>query len=605
MQINNYIGLGLKYLQTGQLDDAQINLNKALELAPGNPDVLQLLGMLAKARGEMDLAQDYLRRSLEQHPNQPHVLNNLANLLKDPDPEEATQLYKQAIRLKPDYTDALANLADVIVRQDVKNGPAEALELAKTALAIDPNHALALDVGALAALRAGDFKMSFDLAQRATRCTPNKARAWHRLGDALAASSNFQDGSQAYAKALHLDPMLDVSWVGYSLCMRHLGNLPNAEEAAIRALEINSTNLTAHEILNGILWTQGRVEGHLGSYSFALSQHPQHPDLSLALAKAQFLLGRYTEAAEHLQPFLRARPNQIDGVELQGRLALKTRDFQTATTTLEKAIETYPNHAAFHVHLADTHLQMGAYDEALRLCEAAANRFSGQQDVLARLALALKLTQDPRYHWLCDYQNLVAKIDLCETDREAGNQLFRDLSHYLKTLHTAKVHPLDQTLRGGTQTYGQLFEGQADPLIQELRTRIKSAVEAYLSQLPRDDGHPFLQRNTGRIAFSGSWSSLLTSGGFHTNHMHPEGWLSSACYISLPTSIRDDQGKPGWFKLGQSNLALGDQDLPDKFIEPAVGTLILFPSYMWHGTMPFEEDAARLTVAFDALPSEQ
>jgi hypothetical protein len=86
--------------------------------------------------------------------------------------------------------------------------------------------------------------------------------------------------------------------------------------------------------------------------------------------------------------------------------------------------------------------------------------------------------------------------------------------------------------------------------------------------------------------------------------MHPEGWLSSACYVSLPACIRDDQAKPGWFKLGQSNLALGTRDVPDKYIEPMVGTLVLFPSYMWHGTMPFEEATERLTVAFDALPSE-
>ena len=30
--------------------------------------------------------------------------------------------------------------------------------------------------------------------------------------------------------------------------------------------------------------------------------------------------------------------------------------------------------------------------------------------------------------------------------------------------------------------------------------------------------------------------------------------------------------------------------------------LVLFPSYFWHGTVPFVSDQPRLTVAFDAVP---
>jgi hypothetical protein len=29
---------------------------------------------------------------------------------------------------------------------------------------------------------------------------------------------------------------------------------------------------------------------------------------------------------------------------------------------------------------------------------------------------------------------------------------------------------------------------------------------------------------------------------------------------------------------------------------------VLFPSYMWHGTVPFDGQAPRLTIAFDLQP---
>ena len=35
----------------------------------------------------------------------------------------------------------------------------------------------------------------------------------------------------------------------------------------------------------------------------------------------------------------------------------------------------------------------------------------------------------------------------------------------------------------------------------------------------------------------------------------------------------------------------------------AAGRLVLFPSYMWHGTVPFHDAASRTTIAFDAVPT--
>jgi hypothetical protein len=38
-------------------------------------------------------------------------------------------------------------------------------------------------------------------------------------------------------------------------------------------------------------------------------------------------------------------------------------------------------------------------------------------------------------------------------------------------------------------------------------------------------------------------------------------------------------------------------------LQPEVGQLVLFPSYFWHGTLPFHSEQPRLTVAFDVVPA--
>src|SRR5690606_37643835 len=61
-------------------------------------------------------------------------------------------------------------------------------------------------------------------------------------------------------------------------------------------------------------------------------------------------------------------------------------------------------------------------------------------------------------------------------------------------------------------------------------------------------------------------------------------------------------GHEGWIRFGQPGLPTRPPLEAEHFIEPKPGMLVLFPSYMWHGTVPFGGDKRRLTFAFDLLP---
>ena len=124
-------------------------------------------------------------------------------------------------------------------------------------------------------------------------------------------------------------------------------------------------------------------------------------------------------------------------------------------------------------------------------------------------------------------------------------------------------------------------------------------MERYVAELPvPDTEHPLLsQRRDRRVRFAGSWSVWLRKEGFHASHVHPQGWLSSALYVDLPPETAD-QPNAGWLQLGQPKPELGLKLDPLQLIKPEPGRLILFPSWMWHGTLPFPTDD-RLTVAFD------
>jgi hypothetical protein len=209
------------------------------------------------------------------------------------------------------------------------------------------------------------------------------------------------------------------------------------------------------------------------------------------------------------------------------------------------------------------------------------------------LTMAWRMAGDPRHAWLEGDERLVGIYDL-------GDELppLDRLAERLRVLHNTTGEPLEQSVRGGTQTDGELFR-RIEPEIRALRRTVSQAVERHIAQLPpADPRHPVLRYNKpALVRFSGSWSVRLPGSGYHSNHIHPEGWLSSAFYVTVPEAV-GGPGREGWLELGGSERDLGIDLPPARLIEPKPGRLVLFPSTMWHGTVPFQA-GERLTVAFD------
>jgi hypothetical protein len=170
----------------------------------------------------------------------------------------------------------------------------------------------------------------------------------------------------------------------------------------------------------------------------------------------------------------------------------------------------------------------------------------------------------------------------------------------LRTLHRTRSQPIGQSVRGGTQTAGQLFL-RPEPEIALLTDALAAAIRDFVGHLPAaDPNHPLLKHRNMGMAFGPSWSVRLTGGGYHAAHFHPNGVLSSACYISLPGAVSDADEKSGWLEIGRPPPELGLDLPPLATFEPKPGRLVLFPSFLFHGTRRFE-GGERLTVAFDLV----
>lgn len=381
-------------------------------------------------------------------------------------------------------------------------------------------------------------------------------------------------------------------------------------------------------------------------------------DALLGLCAARFACGEGKEALADLAAVLDRNPGWVQGHRQWAQLASMVGQPDRATETLNRALE--KDATALPLWLAKLNLLEAAEraEEAVLVCEEAivqtgqrsalalpqaaalsdaghaeaAGRIfaklgvptgiahaihlarhlvrSGDKAGLARLAdqwmatpdahqfwpyasIAWRWTNDPRWEWLEGDERLVVEMDLADGALDLNRTV-----DFLNGLHDRSGRFLDQSVRGGSQTDGPLLS-RINPDILALRAALVAAVQNYVAQLPPvDPDHPMLSRSRSSVPrFSGSWSVRLTGRGFHTPHIHPQGWISSAFYVALP-ELGPSEGR---LNLGEPPPDLRTGLGPLRQVEPRPGKLVLFPSMMWHGTTPFSS-GTRMTVAFDVAP---
>jgi tetratricopeptide (TPR) repeat protein len=471
----------------------------------------------------------------------------------------------------------------------------------------------------MAALGTGREEAALEMLAAARAAHPNDARLWHVGGLLHRAAGDLAPALVCCARAaqlwpsdfgvahLHARVALDAGLPAVALYEKTLriGQDDPALLGLIEAIQAEQGTAAAIARLDGLL---ARDPGWIPAHTY--------------LARLRCLAGEHDRMTDSFERALAATPRDVFLWRELIITLLNAGRFEAVLDAISRARAAAGPHPTFDANEAVCVDNSGAYERAERLfapladvdevdliVHRARNQFRlGRPEQAAALlepklasdaplvahylSLAWRLTGDSRWDWLEGDDRLVGIYDLDVPDLDG-------LAAHLRSLHRSSHEPPEQSVRGGTQSDGQLLT-RIEPEIQTLRRLLTAAVERHIAQLPAPDpAHPTLGKSrAGPVRFAGSWSVRLTDGGHHSNHFHPEGWLSSAFYVALPHAAA---GHEGWLKLGGLQGELGLDLPPMRLIEPRPGRLVLFPSTMWHGTVPFTA-GERLTAAFDVAP---
>lgn len=583
-------------LQSGALQQAHDQLSKLVAEHPECAEALRLLGGLRMGFGDSIGAEKLLRDALARDPNWAPTLATLGELLLgDGRTDEAETLLRRAATKMPQAALLLARHCNDRQR------PAEALALLAP-LCVGPAHAeLAIQhIAALVALgRASEAVTHY---RQLAQTWPDNPTAQHTLAMALDAAGQHADAEHAVTRALTLGQQGAAAHFTLARSLVAQGEFARAEAALRDGLWQEPRHTGAHDHLARLVWMRsGDLAESTALLDDALRRFPG--DTSLLAAKASILLGAndargayacLAEPAAHAQ----AAPALL----VRAGLAALGFDPAIAQSLAERALQRAPDLAPARNLLTAALLGTGDAQRALPLCESLLAGAPDDQYLIALQTTAWRLLGDPRHAAYCDYADLVRPYRLPTPDGWSDLPSFlADLRRSLEHLHDPDGHPLlSQSLRRGTETTENLDRSD-DPVIHALFRAFAEPIREYLAHI----GHgsdALRRRNHGAFRFNGSWSVRLHDTGYHANHVHPRGWISSAFYVDLPETMADARTPDGNLTFGEPGILTTPKLDAQHSVHPEPGLLALFPSYVWHGTVPFHSTHARLTVAFDAVP---
>jgi uncharacterized protein (TIGR02466 family) len=419
--------------------------------------------------------------------------------------------------------------------------------------------------------------------------------------------------------------------------LHEAGRLREAERLYRSMLDVDPRHPDALHLLGVLLTQVGDYTDAVEHIQAALDVDRDSALFQSSLAQAYFRSGKLTEAVEALEDVVSRQPDsfqafsdlgaalqesgEIDraidayrrSIELNPELpvvhfnlgtALKQRGSSAdAVASVERAAAMDPSKGAYAATLAGYYLEADEPEAALRACRACLS--VAPRDLMALTFSSIahaRLGDGESAARIVDFDRLIHKRQLTAPAGYGSIAEFNAaLAAHVRAHPTLEPEPGNNATRYGKHT-GNLMADPSGP-IPALVELIDAAVDDYLRALPVEPGHPYLAHRPDELKYM-MWSVVMDSQGHQLAHMHPDGWVSGVYYVALPEVMQTaSDAEDGWIEFGRPLPELTGTLEPEvRTIRPEEGMLVLFPSYFYHETIPFESTEQRICIAFDAVP---
>lgn len=530
-------------------------MNKPSTIKPVKSADLQALQQLIQA-GLYTQAKIKAQTLLKKHPNDLSLWNMLGfSQQAQGEYKAAISSFKKMLDLNSAIPEIYFNLAALYTQL---NDTTQAIDYYKKTLQIKPNFIMAhFNLAAIYQAQA-EYQNAILHYQQALAFQPNFVEALANLGAVFQLQGQNQTAKQCYQQALQYrnDAQLQFN---LGTVFYDLGEHDSAIQAFEQALVLNPNFADAWNNLGETLRDKADMVKAVDCYKNALQANAKHDRALYNLGEYYCLANQLLEAIPYFQA-----SNFADAKERELQCLYKTKQFDSFKQQFEQLTQTQA-HYSILLGTLSTHY-------------------------------SINFKQQDTYSFCPEPMNYVLHTQIDELTKP-NSELLERLLNDIK--HIAIAERKQGRLYYGIQSAGNLLQ-RSEPSFQTLAGLVIAKVKEYQDHFKNSD-YQLIKHFPKQIEFSSSWYLRMKQGGYLTSHIHEEGWISGCVYLQLPDKNGAHEGSFEYGTDGDEYPRLHD-DFPIHIVDQKVGDLVLFPSSLFHRTLPFHNDQQRVCVAFDIKP---
>lgn len=601
LTIEQALTKGEEAYNAGSFKEADQYFTAILKVEPNHSEANHSIGMIACSIGKVLQSIQYFKIALKSEPNRPKYWRSYIHaLIKLNKLDDAVTVYETA-KSKFAHSDIFGEIEQLLGGHNAKikhvGTPAEkennshhvntttqinkkptrqqidhlnylysqgnltdGLSQTVSLLAEYPDSISLINLQAAMQFGLGDFVSSLANYRKILAFKPNHVETLHNIGVILMKQGKIDDALISFNKVIELNPEHAIAYNNIGGLLRRQGHLADALKAYHKAISINPELENAHYNLGVLLLGNNDLLNAISAFDKALSLNS----------------------------------NNTNALHNKGVALKQLKKFKDASDCFDKVDTELANVASLECALSNED-----YGDFNRRLASITNKYPTNIRVAAMSSFAAHvIPQDDTYPFCSDAINMISygKIeDYVERPSRFIKSILREMNQ-----QNSVWEPERKTTKGGFQSGNKIFS-LSHPDLKVLEDIIIRELKAYKSKF--EDREMALIKDWPDDINLSAWYVRLLQSGHQESHIHPAGWVSGVVYLK---TVKDPVDHEGAIQFG-----LRGMDYPPSIVEmpivkyqPTDGDLVLFPSSLYHGTIPVQQDVERCVIAFDLLPKK-
>ena len=359
----------------------------------------------------------------------------------------------------------------------------------------------------------------------------------------------------------------------------------------------------------------------------ALQNYPEDRSFIFQKAEALFLTGDLKKSYDITFNLLRESPNDIKVLKLCASQEYLFNNLEVNIKLYERILKISPKDFNSYIGITNTLIHLNKIEEAIYYSKKGLKIKNDSSELYNNLIASLilkkefleafekvkaiedinplsqippsygvylneQLKENYQFKYLTEPYDYIREYNF----NNENNDFMKNFNDFILDL-PMKWEPKYKTTSNGSQTDSDLFYTYKDN--SEVKTLINfiiKCVEEYREFYKKTEDL-YIKKFPNQYSLS-AWAVNLKSSGYQASHNHSSSWISGVFYLKVPKNLNEDEGNIKFSKHGY-NFPKNSFVNSNKIIEAREGGLVMFPSSLYHETIPFKSDEDRISIAFD------